>query len=435
MKKINISNINALQFFQLARYGTLLLIGILFSKSEFGKTNIGHYEIFLLIAGAFTFFWVNGLLKALLPLSAEKGKESRPILIFNAFLVLLAFSLLSSILFLVCNQPFSNLLLNGNEVPMPFLLALYIFINSPALIVEYVYLANNRAKSILVYAIVSFSLMIAAVGVPPYLGLGLNYVLTGLLMISILRFSWLLFVLKKYSKAEFNWPIIKEFLIVGAPLVLSTFLSSSASYIDGFIVSSQFSLDDLAVFKYGARELPLALILANSLSLAMLPQFAQKNIDSPLAELRSETLRLSWLLFPLSIVLLLTSHWLFPLVFNAQFEGSATIFNIYILLIISRLLFPQTILTAKRANRILVQASLFEIIINVSASIFLASKIGIAGVAYGTFIAYFFEKIYLIIACKKQLGINLTQYVPTRIYFIFSFVTAITFVFVEYLIY
>jgi O-antigen/teichoic acid export membrane protein len=435
LKKFSISNVNSLQFFQLVRYGALILIGILLSKSELGKTNIGHYETFLLIAGAFTFFWVNGFLKVLMPLSAEVGEGKKGLLIFNSFIVLSAFSILSAILVFFLNQPFSEYLLNGNEVPMPLVLGCYILFNSPALMIEYIYLINNRPKSIIIYGLIIFGLQVLAIGIPPYLGFGLNTILFALLFVTIVKFGWLIVVLQRSSKIGFNLPILKEFMVLGLPLVLSTLLGSSASYIDGFIVTAKFSPDEFAIFQYGARELPLALLLSNSLNMAMLPRFAQKNIDSPLAEFRSEVYRLHWYLFPISILLLLTSHWFFPLVFNPQFEGSAIIFNISLLLVISRVLYPQTLLIAKKMNKVQVWASFFEICVNVGFSLWLSTLIGIKGVAYGTLIAYIFEKIFLMIACKKLLNISPAKYLPLKIYIISTTLLVLTFVFIEFIVY
>jgi O-antigen/teichoic acid export membrane protein len=218
-------------------------------------------------------------------------------------------------------------------------------------------------------------------------------------------------------------------------LVLSTLLGSSASYIDGFIVTSKFSPDELAIFQYGARELPLAMLLANSLNMAMLPRLAQKDIKSPLAEFRSEIYRLHWILFPVSILLIFSSHWFFPVVFNPQFAASASIFNISLLLVISRVLFPQTLLNAKRMNSIQVWASFFEICINILMSVWLANLIGINGVAYGTFIAYLFEKLFLMVACKKKLNIGPARYLPLRIYFVSTALLAAAFIIVEFIIY
>lgn len=412
-----------------------MLIGILLSKSELGNTNIGYYETFLLIAGAFTLFWVNGFLKVMMPMSSEKDEKEKPALVFNIFVLLSGFSALAAISVYFLNKPFSSLLLNGNEVPMPLILAFYIFLNSPALMIEYIYLINNRSKSILFYAISIFTIQILAVGLPPLFGYGLNTILSCLLGVTVLKYIWLLAVLTRYSKFKIQTNLISEFLKYGAPLVLSTLLSSSARYIDGFIITSQFSPDDFAIFQYGARELPLALLLSNSLGMAMLSRFSQKDIESPLAEFRSEVYRLHWFLFPVSIFLVASSHWFYPIIFSPQFEQSATIFNIYLLLVISRLLFPQTLLIAKKLNRVIVSASFFEILINVALSIYLAKKMGIFGVAYATFIAYIFEKIYLAIACKRLLNISLFKYLPLKIYFSYSMLLIVVFIVVEFIIY
>ena len=371
----------------------------------------------------------------MMPLSSEKEEADKPILVFNSFILLLAFSILSAILVYFLNRPFSNLLLNGNEVPMPLLLAGYILLNSPALMIEYIYLINGKSKQIMLYGVTIFSLQVLIVGLPPLFGYGLNIVLTGLAAVAVVKFIWLLFVLSKYANFRFDSILLREFIRFGTPLVLSTLLSSSARYIDGFIITSQFSPDDFAIFQYGARELPLALLLSNSLSMAMLPKLARNNNASPLAEFRSEVYRLNWLLFPVSALLLFTSHWFYPLIFNPQFQQSATIFNIYLLLVISRLLFPQTLITAKKMNNIIVKASLYEIIINVALSLVLAKTMGIMGVAYATLVAYLFEKIYLAIACKQRLKISLKQYVPLKIYFVSSVLLLAFFVLVEFILY
>ena len=87
---------------------------------------------------------------------------------------------------------------------MPLLLSAYILFNSPAMLIEYIYLINNRPRSILIYAIVIFSLQIAAVGLPPLFGFGLNEVIVGLLAVTVVKFVWLLFVIYNYSKAKLD---------------------------------------------------------------------------------------------------------------------------------------------------------------------------------------------------------------------------------------
>lgn len=432
--KSKISDVSGLQMFQLIRYAALLLVGVLLAKSGLSSDEIGQYETFLLVGGFFSFFWVNGLIKALLPLSADESINQKSLL-FNAFLLLLGSAVLSALVYLIFSKPVSVLLLNGGNIISKGLLAAYLILNSPGLLVEYVYLIRKQSVRIPIYGIIIFGIHLAAVGIPPLLGFPIIYSIYGLIAVSLIKFIWIGVILWKQKCFVIDRELLKKFGHLGIPLIASTLLSSSAQYIDGFIITSNYGPADLAIFRYGARELPLSMILANTLSVAMISRFNTNDFKSPLAELRSEIYRLGNLLFPLTIVLLCTSHLLFPIVFSAGFKQSATIFNIYLLLIISRLAIPQTILTGKGLNNILVWASTFEIIVNVTSSVVLALFFGIEGVAYGTIIACIFEKCYLGYRLKKELNIVPSQYIPMKQYLSYSAIVAVIFIIVEFIIY
>ena len=98
MKKY-LNTVSAFQFYQLVRYSTLILIGVVFTKTALTQSAIGEYETFVFLAGAVSFFWLNGLLKALLPLSAENTRSKSNI--FSAFVLIQIFSLFTAILLLL----------------------------------------------------------------------------------------------------------------------------------------------------------------------------------------------------------------------------------------------------------------------------------------------------------------------------------------------
>jgi O-antigen/teichoic acid export membrane protein len=237
------------------------------------------------------------------------------------------------------------------------------------------------------------------------------------------------------SEIKVSRSFVKEHLKLGIPLVASTFLSGSAQFVDGFIVTSKFNEETFAVFRYGARELPLAMLLANALSNAMLTRFtSREKMRSNLDQLKASVSRLTHFLFPVTSVLLVISHYIFPFVFNAEFEESATIFNIYLLLIISRLLLPQTILNGLKITKPILIASFFELMINVLLSVIFVQFWGISGIAYATVIAFLFEKLYLSAIVKTKLKIRLSEYVPIGIYLLYSSVVIVIFIFVEIII-
>ncbi len=426
-----INTISAFQFYQLVKYATLILIGVVFTKTALTQNSIGEYETFVFIAGAVSFFWLNGLLKALLPLSAQKDKSN----IFSAFVVIQLFSLIAALLLFLLQPLFSGFLLNNKEIPEIGLLLLFLVFGIPAYLVEYFYLIKKQNSAIIIYATISFLIQFVLVVLPPVLGYGITIALKGLVISSVLRWLWLWVLLISNSEIHFSLAFVKEHLKLGGPLVAATFLSGSAQFVDGFIVTSKFNDETFAVFRYGARELPLAMLLANALSNALLSDFAIKeNLKQNLAKLKSSVSKLMHFLFPVTAVLLLISHSAFPVIFNAQFAGSATIFNVYLLLIISRLLMPQTILNGLKITKPIMYAALFELVINVALSLILVQFLGIAGIAIATFVAYLFEKIYLAIIVKSKLNIAIADYIPVNIYTLYSVGTVVIFIFVELII-
>ena len=430
--KVNfqLNTISAFQFNQLVRYATLMLTGIVFAKSSLTQTEIGSYETFTFLAGAVSFFWLNGLQKAMLPLAGNaKNSLSQ---IFSAFVVLQVFSFFAALLLFVIQPLFSHLLLNGNQVPEIGLLMAFIVFSVPANQVEYWYLIEKKNKASLIYSTVSFAVQFVLVALPAISGWGIKPVLTGLVVSVILRYLWLWIIFTTNGKLQFSQSFVKEYLKLGGPLVLATLLSGSAQFVDGFIVTSHFDEQTFAVFRYGARELPLALLLANALSNAMLPAFADKNqLSANLQQLKTSVSRLMHFLFPVSAVLIVISYPVFPLIFNPDFAKSATVFNIYLLLVVSRLLLPQTILNGLKITRPIMTAALFELVVNVSASLLLVKYFGIAGVAFGTFIAYLFEKIYLAVSVRKKLNISISEYIPVKPFLLYSMAIGIVFVLTE----
>ena len=82
-----------------------------------------------------------------------------------------------------------------------------------------------------------------------------------------------------------------------------------------------------AIYKYGARELPLIISFIASISTAALPVIV-KNQEEGLALLKSKTIRLAHFLFPISIILVFISKYLFELAYDEAYLEAAVIFNI-----------------------------------------------------------------------------------------------------------
>ena len=431
-----LSLVSAMQIFQLIRFSTLMLIGIVLAKSGLATSEIGQYETFLLLTGAVSFFWLNGLIQGFLPVADEKSIAVKSPVLFNVFYLLTVFSTLAALFIIIFEHSISGFLLKGSQIPFLNYLLIYILISSPASLVEYIYLIRKQSNLILIYGLISFFLMFAMVAMPAILGYSIQYSMAGLVLSSAFRLIWLLVILFRHSNPSFDAQFILANLKSATPLVLSMFLSGSAQYIDSFIITYYFDDATFAVFRYGAREFPLVLLLANAFSSSMLPGFVDRSkLKLNLEKIRQNSLELGSWLFPLSGLLMIFSHWAFPVIFNSSFSGSATIFNIYLLLIVSRLLFPQTILIGLQNTRPIMWTSALEIAIHLSLSLWFVQYWGIAGVAFGTVCSYLFEKLVLMAIVRKTYGLRINEYLNLKRHVHYSILLSGLFIVIEYLIY
>ena len=430
--KDSFSSASALQIFQVLRFSTMMLIGVVFAKSGLTTSQIGQYETFLLIAASITFFWLNGLIQGFLPLISKETIESKSSTLFNVFALVSGLSLMAGLFLILFEHSISGLLLKKPSLPYLNYLLFYILTTTPASLVEYIYLIKKKGKMIVAYGLISFLLMFLLVISPAIMGLGIEYCIAGLIVSALFRYGWLIILLSKNTIAVFDWDQIHKHLRASFPLILSMLLSGSAQYIDSFIVTSYFDDASFAIFRYGAREFPLVLLLANAFSMSMLPGFMDRTqLELHLQKIKTNAQKMGDWMFPLSGLFMLVSHGAFPLVFNVDFTQSATIFNIYLLLIISRLLFPQTILIGLQKTNLIMWASFSEVIVNVTCSLIFVRIVGLPGVAYGTFVAYVFEKVLLIVFVSRTCQISASSYLNVSRHLVYSLLLALEFVIIE----
>ncbi len=437
-----IDNVSGLQLFQLMKPVIFLIISILFTKSHLTRADIGQFEMFMFIAGLMTFFWVTGIIQSLLPLyhrnrtfrkMGDNGSDKSPE-IFNAFLLLCAFSLLFFLFGHSLKNNFSVFHNTGN-VPFLNLLLLYILLSSPVCLIEYIYLLNNRAYRIFQYGLYTFTAQLILIVTPLFFGKGIIWSIYGLLAITGIRWIWLIILLRRYTEMKVSFEFMKEHLYLAAPLILTTLISGSAQYTDGVIVSAVYRDPSwFAWFRYGAKEFPLVLMLANGLSNAMLPEFSTRSrMKESLARIKLKSAKLMHLLFPVVMLIMLFARWFYPRIFNPDFQKSADVFLVYSTLIIPRLVFPQTIIVGRKKTNITLIAALIEMGLNIPLSLLMIKwGYNIVGVVLATFIVYIISKLYMIGYLWFRMKIKPSDYMPLKLLTIYSVILTILFILIDH---
>lgn len=419
-----------------------LIISIVFTKSHLTTYDIGQFEGFMFIAAISTFFWVTGINQSLLPLYnrnktyrklGENGPAKSPE-IFNAFLLLVFFSVILFVLGHIFKNNYSFFHNRGN-VPFINLLLLYILLSSPVCLIEYIYLLNNRSYRIFQYGLYTYTAQLILIITPLLLGKGIIWSIYGLLAITVIRWIWLIFLLRRYTEMKISLEFMREHLYLGAPLIITTLISGSAQYIDGFIVSTVFrDPEKFALFRYGAKEFPLVLMMANGLSSAMLSEFStREKMKESLETIKAKSLKLMHFLFPATAVIMLLARWGYPVIFREEFSRSSSVFLVYALMIIPRLVFPQTILVGRKKTQITLISAVLELAINIPLSLFMIKwGYGLVGVALASFIAYSLNNLFLVIYLRVKMNIRPSEYIPLKVYGLYSFIIAVLFILIDH---
>ncbi|NNC95560.1 MAG: oligosaccharide flippase family protein [Chitinophagales bacterium] len=413
------STTTALQFYQLSRYGSFLLISVLLVKFGLPQDVIGKYETFLFIAGIVSFFWIGGLLNTSLSIYPEKEDKGK-------FLFNLIFSL-SFINGLACSAVFFYFHFSGDFFPYINILIPYIFLNNLSFLVEYVYLMKKNSTRLFIYSILIHSALLFLVCLCLFTVAGdLRVLFWSLVIYAALKCSWLLLQVWPLMRFQLDLKEISYLWKYATPLILSMLLAGSGEYIDGLIIKYYFNDSAFAIFRYGAKELPLVLLVANSFSTSTIPKVAE-NLEHSLPYIKRNSYLLIHLLFPISIILIACSDWLYVFVFDDEFLQSASLFRIYILLVIFRLMFPQTILIGLKKTKVLMSISAIEILLNVSLSLYFVQFWGLRGIAIATVIAYFADKVISAGYVYFTLNINPRKYIPMKTLSFYTFILLLSY--------
>lgn len=393
-------------------------------KLSVPQSQIGHYEMLLFLTNLLATFWITGMIQALLPLYGKfqiDGQKSS--VLFNAFILITGLSVLSgAIAFLIKGLLFK---VDGiASLPFYNLVILYLTLSTPTLLIEYIYLLKDKPRQMIIYGVITHALQVLLIIGPLLIDKNIEYSVYGLIAISAIRIIWLIILIYKNSALTINKEFLKEHTKQGFPLALKYLISSSGTYIDQAIITTHFDSATFAIYRFGAREIPLIVLMTTGLSTSLLSDFGNSvQLKSALKELKQKSLQLMHLLFPIAILTIILSRPLFPIIFSPEFAESANILMIYALIITSRAIFPQTVTMGLQHNGIALLASIVEMVLNIALSLLLLIPFGIEGVAMATVIVYLMEKVFLAYYNQVKLGISFKEYTPVRPFVLFSITT------------
>lgn len=419
----NITTTTALQIYRFIRYGAFFITAVLLAQLHISQENIGSYEWMLHLTYTLSFFWVHGFSQSFLIKSGKADSEKIGQLSRSLWGLTITISLTLFVLLWFLGDKGSFLLLGIEEVAYWDLYLYLILLGLPPMVFEYFLIGRQHTFHLIIWGVASNLLHLLCSILPFIYGFGLEGMLWAHIVLNAARTVYMAFIL---GRPLFSLSIRDEWkgalqlsvytILGGLPVAFDTWLV-------GFHTQAE---EQVAIFRYGARELPLIMILLGSIHIGLLSTISASG--EGMEYLKKKVLETMHWLGPLAVALLFASPYIYPWLFSEAFGESAYIFNIYLLILLSRWILSHTVAMAYEEYRTMNWIALTEFSLNVVLSFIWIEKYGLPGVIYATIVAYLFEKIALMTFLYIKHGISPGQYIPLRAYGIYSILLISSFI-------
>lgn len=400
------------------RYSGYFLVSILLVKSSMDISTIGSYEYVWYLASILTSVWLNGIVQSFV-VHSKGGDEAHIKQYFQRFSLLLLFSM--SLLF-ACFYFWGQTWLSWlhfESVPAGFYHYLFFhFVLSGSYILVYKYMLLTRVIAMYVFGLSYVSLYVLAF-------LTLFWTDYALVDVFILL-AWFALPFLIFWVIEIQiWSIKKNFKLNWkglSALVLIQWIGYISIWSDGWWVQYYYGIGEwFTYFRYGGREFPLFIILTSSFTTFAIGLVSTKGgLNEELSRIRDGSRRFIKGFWPVVFFLMISSTYLFQWVYSPAFISSAVIFDLYIWIVVVRVVFVRSIYMGQEWNRPLVWISLMELMINFIASFYFHMFWGVLGLILATLLAHGIELLVSILYLQYKKGIHWRQYIPAREFVVFA---------------
>jgi O-antigen/teichoic acid export membrane protein len=331
-------------------------------------------------------FSLLGILIPILVSYKNSTKEKVDFIISNFLFLSIIVSSLLFVIIIIFNETVTGLIFGSNNYKL-FLIPIYIIAVSDILS-EYIILKNRIFNKIVSYAYfllfrTSFKLFtILAV-----------YILTDSFLIAIMvsGLVYLVFVLLKINFKFYNIQkkiigsifIFKQILKEGSNLLFIYILSTANIAIINIIISSQFMLDELAVYNMNFTISAIPVTIASYIAFYSLPSFIDSSnntgVVASLEALFKDILLVTAIFIAFFTTIFLSYDYIIPIIVNkSEYYNKDQFVYIYILnFFIALVSFVQMPLLKKKKYSVILLVYLFSIIINISIVYFNKSNLKI----------------------------------------------------------
>lgn len=301
-------------------------------------------------------------------------------------------------------------------------LALALVLEVPTLGAPQLLLAAERATGSAVFTTCASLLQIVGVTVPLLLGFGLEGAMVGLAVYAGVRFivyGWLIVLLTPRGLLTVDWRLVRDQVVYTLPLGLSLGTAILNRNIGKWFVAA-FDAPNFGAYAIAATEVPFVSIVPYAigavLATRLVHAFKVGRTDLSLGYWLASTSRMSLLVVPATLGVVLCAPQLVVLLFTSQYAAATLPFQIHTIILLHRVAEYGIMLRAAGDTRSLWWASFVQLGANVVLSLPLTLAVGMVGAAVAMLAANVVAWLYVLVRIGRVMHVGFRQAFPWRLY-------------------
>jgi O-antigen/teichoic acid export membrane protein len=210
---------------------------------------------------------------------------------------------------------------------------------------------------------------------------------------------------------SFNFAFLREQLAYALPYGFAGLLWTLQTDIHNYFVGYRFSAADYAIYAYGCFQLPLVMMLSESVSSVLIPRMSALQAAGDKREMIRLTTRamqkLAFFFMPMYVFLMITAHTFVVTLFTRNYERAVPIFMINLTIMLIYIWISDPIVRAfKELGRFLLILRVCVLIALIAALYFGIRHFELTGMIGIVVVAAVLEKIASTIMIARKLGVR-----------------------------
>jgi O-antigen/teichoic acid export membrane protein len=404
-------------FSQVAAVISLVALTHLLSRAE-----VGAYQQLLLIYAIASPLLIGGIPAALLYFMPRAGSsEEKRDWVGDAYATLAALGLVGALGTVLFRNQIADALTNPGLADALVLYAPFIFFSFVNAVGPSALIASGRARTSAILSVVNAGIWLLAVVVTAAAWGTVEGIAAAISVVAgIMSLVSLVVVLRAVGRPRAFAPAERgrKLLGYGVPLAVTGALSMLGFQLDRLVVAHNFSPQRFAIYAVGAIEVPIAILVRQSMNAVLVPALSGRHAagDLPaMAELWRGSMRKAGLvMLPMMVLLLVMAPELMRVAFGEKYEQSADIFRIYLALIPVSLASWGVLPMASGRPGTNVGGAITMLVVNGGLAIALVGPLGIYGPAIATPVALLATACYFLWIIHRLLGFSPRELIPGR---------------------